>query len=205
MKKSVYIVGGNMEYMRMFEEAGWKVLDSQSLAKADLVQFCGGADVSPVLYGEPNVASGCDWQRDVKEMEIFEDCLQQGIAMAGICRGGQFLNVMCGGRMWQDVDGHATGGTHMALDLDTGEEFEVTSTHHQMMRPSRDGDVVATAALATRKVDAWATLDGAWISDVEAVHYPQQAVFCFQPHPEFDTVPSLREQYFDYLARYLGV
>src|SRR3546814_3238996 len=30
--------------------------------------------------------------------------------MAGICRGGQFLNVMCGGSMIQHVEGHAIHG-----------------------------------------------------------------------------------------------
>ena len=48
--RKVYIVGGGGDYKSMFEGEGWEVVDCFS--KADLIQFTGGADVSPALYGE---------------------------------------------------------------------------------------------------------------------------------------------------------
>jgi len=54
--------------------------------------------------------------------------------MVGICRGSQFLTVMSGGRLFQDVSGHAIMGTHL-IKFKDGSSLGITSTHHQMMNP----------------------------------------------------------------------
>lgn len=99
----------------------------------DAIQFTGGYDVSPALYGEDNHAASCHEQRDMWEVQLFLSAKRLLIPCFGICRGSQFLRVMCGGRLIQDFHGHAIGGTHMAEF--TGHEgpktFDVTSTHHQ--------------------------------------------------------------------------
>lgn len=42
---------------------------------------------------------------------------------------------MNGGKLIQDVNNHAMWGTHPIINPQTGEIFEITSTHHQMQYP----------------------------------------------------------------------
>ena len=80
--------------------------------------------------------------------------------------------------MHQHILGHATGINHLIRDSETGEEVMVSSTHHQMMIPSEDAIVLATADV----VD-WPL--GMEQRDIEVVYYPHTNALCFQPHPEF--------------------
>lgn len=184
--KKVFIVGGNQQYHRMFEMYGFEVTDSYQ--EADLVVFTGGADVSPNLYGEhKHPRTHSDIIRDANERELYAYITDK--PKAGICRGGQFLNVMNGGKMYQDVDRHGIVGTHLAIDVRTGKEVQVSSTHHQMMRPSDTGEVLTIAGRSTYKehmVDGEVNrVDGLEENDVEVVLYPETKSLCFQPHPEF--------------------
>lgn len=201
----VYIIDGNAQYRQMFEKMGWEI--THDLNAADLVQFTGGADVSPFIYGEKNhPTTGNDPRRDLVEAGYYALCVRMGKKMAGICRGGQFLNVMNGGRMYQDVDGHAIVGTHQCTDLVTGAKIQVTSTHHQMMVPDFHGEVLAFSRESTRKE----TCEGEYAhgtkdDDVEVVFYEDTNSLCFQPHPEFHGADSTREYYFSLIDRYLGL
>jgi GMP synthase-like glutamine amidotransferase len=229
MTRKVYIVGGNNQYRRMFKDAGWEIEESEPV-HAMLVQFTGGEDVTPELYGhKPHKSTGNNPNRDRYEQALFMYLKQCGIAMAGICRGSQFLNVMCGGTLWQDVDKHATAKGHRAWDVKTGKEFHVTSTHHQMMSPSKDAQIVAVANEATSldKMMPLTAKHDAIINypknpnaffpyknssnvyqqrhalDTEAVWYEEQRVFCFQPHPEFNNQSELAKIYLGYVDQYL--
>lgn len=180
----VFVVGGGINVALAFRNAGFTLVDHHS--EADVVCFTGGEDVDPELYGERNVHSYVNPARDTAEMEIFEAVKAKGTVMVGICRGGQLLNVLSGGRMWQDVDMHAIGGTHPVNCSYTGEIYQVSSTHHQMMRPSEAGNVLATAARSTYKEDDKGIhMMGKDERDVEVVFYPDTKSLCFQPHPEF--------------------
>lgn len=187
----------------MFRSAGWKVL-KRDIHVADLIQFTGGHDVSPNLYGEAkHVSTSTNPLRDNREILIFQQGLSLNIPMAGICRGGQFLNVMCGGSLYQHVDGHA-GGIHEAKDVRTSKTFKVTSTHHQMMLPSKDADIIVTASCSTKKermktdYGVLVVFDRAPI-DIEVLYYPAQNCLCFQPHPEFQNQEELAIRYMDYV------
>lgn len=183
----VYIVGGNGNgYGRMFQSAGW-VLGS-SILDADLVQFTGGEDVTPALYGEAkHQYTGNSFERDLYEAGYFAIAQRMNIPMAGICRGGQFLNVMSGGKMYQHVSAHATGRDHQLTDLETGRSIEVSSTHHQMMRIGADGVLLAEANLGGFKEfveDGQVQRAGVGV-DTEVVYYASTKALCFQGHPEF--------------------
>src|SRR3546814_10813812 len=119
----VFIVGGGAQYKAMFAKRGWEIVSD--VWQADLVQFTGGADVTPALYGEKNTNSGNSPARDIEEAGYFAIARRMHKPMAGSCRGGQFLNVMCGGSMLQHVEGHAIHGTPK---LDKS-DIQVTSTH----------------------------------------------------------------------------
>lgn len=192
----------------MFERAGHEVLPEFDSDNLDAVVFTGGADVSPSMYGEDNVGSYVDEARDIDDSAMYHRCLALGIPMIGICRGGQFLNVMNGGKMWQDVDGHALRGTHALVDTVTGEMVHVTSTHHQMMRPSPAGEVWATAEESTYKKaakDKWRIEANPYEADVEVVFYPLSSCLCFQPHPEMLHAPDECVEYFFNLVKRAGL
>lgn len=203
--KRVCIIRNDLNMTRMFRDRGWEL--TNHIEDANLVQFTGGEDVTPWLYGEPkHRTTFCNINRDIDELRIFGACLERMIPMAGICRGGQFLNVMCGGKMWQDVDGHAIGRTHSVKDLATGAVFQATSTHHQMMRAGPGSTLVAVAdpERSNMRQNYW----GQQISkepEVEVVYYGQHDALCFQPHPEFSGYPELQAKYFEYIEKYLGV
>lgn len=179
MAKKVAIVGFSMRYANMFEEEGWEVIED--ISKADLLLFTGGEDVNPALYGERNVGSGCNPTRDNYEIKIYEGWVGK-VKMAGICRGGQFLNVMNGGKMWQDVNNHTNSHTALFFEHTT---VEVTSTHHQMMRPASNAIILATAPnVCTARYSACPAQLGPSDDDVEVCFYPDTMSLCFQPHPE---------------------
>jgi len=205
---SVHVVGGGRDYERMYINNGFEVVDSPF--DADLLQFTGGEDVSPSLYGaEKHPATYNNPDRDRVEAELYRYALAEGKPMVGICRGGQFLNVMCGGSMHQHVNNHAIAGTHIAVVVDTGEMLSVTSTHHQMMNPSEYGQVIMVASEATWFEDVVddevfrhdITERG---EDVEAVWYPSDKVLCYQPHPEYVAAEhECQRQFFSFLKQYL--
>lgn len=203
----VHVLYDEHAYVLMWKNNGHKVVE---LSEADVVQFTGGADVSPQLYGEqPHPQTFTDPMRDDYEISVFEYCRENGIPMVGICRGGQFLNVMCGGKLFQHVDGHAIHGEHVAVDTRTGKMVSVTSTHHQMMRPGPDGLVLLVASEATflEHVEDGGTvrIPAKRGEDCESVWYPNEQVLCYQPHPEFvGKTDQCQDYYFDLIREFLG-
>lgn len=208
----VFIVGGRAhQYETMYYAAGWDVCKGP--LKADLIQFTGGEDVSPFLYGEQNHrTTGDSFERDLFEAAYFAIARRMGIPMVGICRGGQFLNVMSGGKMYQHVNKHATGLNHVLLDhcdLLHPQAIEVSSTHHQMMRAGPTGRVIATAELGGFKEyveDGRVLRAPEGEADTEVVWYADTGCLCFQPHPEFfDNNHPCFKYFFDLLHRFHGL
>lgn len=214
-KPLVYVHGpGRIPYMDMFRRAGYA--GTNELDKASIICFTGGEDVNPALYGENNrIINGrpisyINSDRDDVDAFVFGVGMANKALMVGICRGGQFLNVMNGGRMWQHCDGHA-GGPHNLLDTTTGEIVRVTSTHHQMMRPAESGDILAVAREASYKYadpDEWhiehdAESNPGLLDDIEVVWYSDSRSLCFQPHPEHIGADDCRAYFFSLIERFL--
>lgn len=200
----VYIAGRDGLTSSMWQRRGYEVVDS--LEEADIVQFTGGADVDPALYGESmHKTTFSDVARDEEDMEAYHLALDLDIPMVGICRGGQFLNVANGGTMVQDTDNHAIGGTHDVLEVGTGDVIRCTSTHHQMMLETSEALLLGIANLATYKELGDGTNiidDGDY--DTEVVWYKDSKSLCFQPHPEFvDKDHECQEWYFKLVEEYL--
>lgn len=182
----VYIVGGDFNIEKMFLAHGIEAVSHAS--EADFACFTGGEDVTPSLYGEKNVGSGNSWLRDVAEMADWSDIQRLGIPSVGICRGGQFLNVMNGGKMWQNVDNHAIMGHHpVEVSLLDGHThlYSCTSTHHQMMRSGDGAKIVGVAYLAEHFIHDGNDPNPRF--DTEIVWYGETKSLCFQPHPEYNT------------------
>ncbi len=71
----------------------------------DGVIFSGGEDISPLRYGDQpcREIGKVNAARDSAEVLIFQCAQKRGIPMLGICRGMQFINVMLGGTLVQDI------------------------------------------------------------------------------------------------------
>lgn len=200
----VFVVGGGFPYLKMFHDAGLK--GARSVEDASIICFTGGEDVDPDLYGEEKLPETyCNRMRDNYEAGIYGEAVGMRKPMIGICRGSQFLNVMNGGKLWQHVNNHAIRDGHSVMDLKTGEVREnMTSTHHQMMIPAADAEIIALASEATSKKGHGGLVirDKAELDDVEVVWYPGSLSLCFQPHPEFQH-GECRSYFLDLLDEYI--
>ena len=96
--------------------------------------FWGGADLSPELYGEPNLGSHVNKRQDDADSQMYLDALSAvkdgPVVCVGICRGCQWLYVMSGGKLVQHYKDQHT--TLHGVDQYT---WLVTSTHHQSCKP----------------------------------------------------------------------
>lgn len=208
-KRNVMIINGSGEYRRLFTEyLGFNLVDDMSIA--NLVVFTGGEDVSPDFYGaDAHPRTYSNPYRDLEETKWFGVASDLDIPMVGICRGGQFLNVMSGGSMYQHVSKHALHGCHDAIDCETGQHIAVSSTHHQMMKPGPDAQVVAVATLGGYRewYEGQVFKRDESNTDYEVLYYDTTKCLCFQPHPEF-TGPQfehMKEYFQQCLLKYLGV
>ncbi len=206
--KTVYVQGFYMkrQIQRMFEQRGFNNVTSP--ADAEFVVWTGGSDINPSMYKQkPIPGTIFDTHLDTQDSMLF---LQSEHAYRiGICRGGQLLNVLNGGSMWQDADNHNDGDIHQAYDLITQEWIPLNSLHHQcMIVPRTHGEILAYTKVASYKENylcCW-TKDAdqsndPYEADIEAAWYPETRSLCFQPHPEFEDVGT-RKYFFELLERY---
>ena len=65
----------------------------------------GGADVSPLTYGDTPLKP--EWEgdriRDMYEIDLLQEFVAAGKPVLGICRGLQLINVAFGGTLYQDI------------------------------------------------------------------------------------------------------
>lgn len=191
---------------RFYQDQGFKRV--HILKEADFINFNGGSDVFPLMYNQMPIESRVsqyDVPRDMAEYDLFKEAQDLELLQVGICRGGQFLHIMNGGTLWQDVNNHQS--SHAAVfQTESGELTieKVTSTHHQMMRPDSNQEFVilaAAAGVATQKFSydmkhKTTFMVQGDILDIEALWYPNTKSFCFQPHPEYHTATKDMQDWF---------
>jgi putative glutamine amidotransferase len=157
--------------------------------------FTGGHDISPSLYGEetlPFCANTCKYRDDFERI-LFEKALKYKKPIFAICRGFQFMNVMLGGSLYQDIESQTAASVKLThsqekpynaavhrvkiyrdtplYDLIKADKIEVNSIHHQ-----------AVKALSDRLMPMAAAPDGI----VEAAYMPDEKfALGVQWHPEF--------------------
>ncbi|MGH3861642.1 MAG: gamma-glutamyl-gamma-aminobutyrate hydrolase family protein [Actinokineospora sp.] len=128
------------------------------IAWLDGLLLVGGPDIEPSHYGqgaEP-ATSGVQGDRDAWELALTHAAIDAGLAVLGVCRGMQLLNVVRGGTLRQDIgkpehqpDGSRFGAVDVALDAERlpgallGTGVEVSCYHHQGVGQLGDG-VIAT-------------------------------------------------------------
>lgn len=191
----IFVTSNDDSVRRMFQERGHTIVEDFN-KDFDLMCMPGGADVTPLLYGERCLdVTHCHFPRDMEEIKYWKH-LDPKFPKVGICRGAQLGNVLCGGRLWQDVDKHERGYHPLCVDHEAVHHFSkerwmVNSVHHQMCRLTSEAQLIATAARATKLVceDEEIEYDDAQPNeyhDVEAFYYPNFDFFGVQWHPEYD-------------------
>lgn len=220
---SILIIGSpyiGVSYRRAFRGFGEdcqfflhpeETVTRKTLNKSDLVVFTGGEDVNPQMYGEEkHISTMCNPYRDEIEAEIFHSTLSLKKPMVGICRGAQFLTVMNGGKLVQNVNNHASSAGHYIEGVLPGissnskrrYKFQVTSTHHQMMYPyNLPNEVYKIVGFSENISTSMAgfpseepskrvftssdgKLRGGKVVEPEVVVYPSTASLAVQYHPE---------------------
>jgi putative glutamine amidotransferase len=165
------------------------------LDRLDGILFSGGADLSPLSYGEEPLPQVNAWSsdRDAQELALCREAVARGLPVFGICRGQQLVNVALGGSLVQDIPaqvgkeiGHAP--TTEAMDelrhsievlapesliapLFDGPRGVVNSFHHQSVKELGKG-LRATARAPDGVVEA-----------IEGSGLPGW-LHCVQFHPE---------------------
>ena len=141
---------------------------SQIVGLFDGILFTGGPDVSPELYGEEMLNGMVEPQkeRDDAETELFARAFDRELPILGICRGMQFVNVMLGGTLYQDLPTQKPSEirhrqteandvtTHdVRIERTSGlfravgrERIAVNSFHHQSVKDLAPGLVCAARA-----------------------------------------------------------
>jgi len=196
----------NLDYARSISEAGGvpvalPVLDDLEAA-AELVDYldglllAGGEDVDPCHYRQdPLPALGrVSHQRDRYEWALLDAALAKGIAIFGVCRGLQLLNVYFGGTLHQDLaSSYSDQVPHASAHL--GREALVHEVHFPVtsfLRKCFEKETIWVNSLHHQGTDRLAVdLAVAALSPdglVEAVqHRTKENLFAVQWHPEMMT------------------
>lgn len=176
-RESIWMLPG---YLEGLAEAGAiPVILPMRLTSGEMAQLdgmldgyllTGGHDVNPGLYGEvasPQCGAPCD-ARDRLERAVYEKACEKDKPVLGICRGLQFINVLHGGTLYQDLPTQYQGGVclehRMPPPYDRGihavqlekesplyrllgqESLLVNSYHHQAVKDLGEGlEVMARA------------------------------------------------------------
>lgn len=78
---------------------------SQYISLCDGFLFCGGNDITPLLFGqEPKNGNGkTNITLDLFQIRLMRQILKTKKPVFAICRGMQVYNVACGGTIYQDI------------------------------------------------------------------------------------------------------
>lgn len=172
--------------------------------KADFVVFTGGPDVNPELYNEKILAETfVDLARDKQDLALYRLCEANRIPMVGVCRGMQFLWVMKGGKLYQDVDNH-NSGEHEILYFETNTKYTASSVHHQSAFNSTIPGMrlLASARVAQTKKCATHVSAGPSI-EYEIVTFPEDGIVAFQGHPEYKGFPEYSKLCVDLIKKFI--
>jgi len=102
--------------------------------KPSLIILTGGNNVDPKLFGSDIMLGDLAPERDEVEKFLFDYAVANAIAVLGICRGFQYMNVLLGGRLTLNILDHPPAVGHTCLF--EGHQHTVNSYHNQAIMPS---------------------------------------------------------------------
>jgi putative glutamine amidotransferase len=167
----------------------------EAVSMIDGLVLTGGGDIRPSYYGEEITApiSLSPDQRTDFDLSIFRAAMNAGKVILAICHGMQIMNVALGGTLYQDIASQVPGaimhremegktparhivqvelGSKLANMVGGMLEFEVCSTHHQVVKALGKG-----LKISARSPDGL-------VEGIELPGYPK--VIGIQWHPEKD-------------------
>jgi putative glutamine amidotransferase len=129
------------------------------LDRLDALILAGGSDIDPATYGAaPSPHTGeTRPERDRFELALAFGAIERGMPLLGICRGGQMVNVACGGTLIQHLPDVVGDDRHLEtpgrfseheVELDPGSlaaraargrRITVRSHHHQAVDELGEG------------------------------------------------------------------
>jgi len=169
------------------EESARELID-----RVDVLLISGGADVNPLMYQQEPLlkVGGIDPSRDLAEKMYFEYAKKVKKPIFGICRGLQFINVVEGGTLYQDLSYCKESSLrHMQLPEPALETHTVKLSSDCFLRDLYHKDKILTNTFHHQIVDQVAkgykvtglASDGA----VEVLEYEgDQFIKSVQFHPE---------------------
>ena len=154
--------------------------------------FCGGGDITPLLFGQEPVYGlrETDIGVDLFQIRMMKEIIDSEKPVLAICRGMQILNVACGGTIYQDLE-HVDFATinHMQTsnsrrDISHKVMFTPKTRMHKLL-----GDFAYTNSFHHQAIDSLGS--GLIVSGItgdeviEAIEMPSQTfVIGVQWHPE---------------------
>lgn len=175
--------------------------------------FCGGDDITPLLFGEePCRGNGkTDVTVDLFQIRLMKKVLGTRKPVFSICRGMQILSVACGGTIWQDMSlipgkvldhiqqsaSRAEVSHRIRTEKDSrirkyiGSRLYVNSFHHQAVNaPGKNVSVSARAQDGT-------------IEAVELKDHPFAIGVQWHPECMYRTSPEMRELFHEFVLQSL--
>lgn len=165
--------------------------DGMDIQKFNAIVFWGGEDISPTLYSQkPNAfceATDMPSARDLLEWKLMKLAVGYGIPMIGVCRGAQLMCAFDGGSLAQDVGGHMSGHD---IEFRDGQRIFAAASHHQMMLPRSNAQVLAWACHNQKPTFYLGENDTIntfvpTFKQPEIVYFPDIKGLGIQPHPEW--------------------
>jgi putative glutamine amidotransferase len=164
----------------------------EAMAAIDGLLLAGGPDLNPGSYGEhPHPQAGMpNHARDSWEFALLAEALAQDIAVLGVCRGMQLLNVARGGALVQHLPDSLRDTGHQPAPATFG------SREVRVRSGSRLAAILGSANVSVRCYHHQAVakvgrdlLPVAWCGDetIEAIEMPgHRFAYGVQWHPEAD-------------------
>lgn len=150
--------------------------------------FCGGDDVTPLLYGEELMTDKghTDLKTDQFQLHFMEKLISSKLPILAICRGMQILNLALNGSIYQDISlRHTPSLNHMQQSQDRsdichkitikkgsmlykicGSSIYVNSFHHQCIK-SPGTNLITTASASDEIAEALELPDHPFVLGVQ--------------------------------------
>lgn len=191
---SIELAGGEVVHLSKVSNA---IEAAAQLARVDAVVPTGGSDIGAKYYNQPTTKymEYVHAARDLSDYHIIRIADSMNMPMLGLCRGAQFMNVVRGGALYQDIDKQRTrrntyishrgpnyswnyhnitvyDNSKLSSAMGKGTHY-VNSMHHQGIR-TLGSNIKVTARSADSLIEGFEATDRAFYVGV-------------QFHPEFLT------------------
>lgn len=179
-----------------------RIIIQEYVSLCDGFLFCGGADITPLLFGkEPTEGIGkTDIALDLFQIRLMKTILEAEKPVLAVCRGMQVLNVACGGTIYQDLQ-HVDFETinHMQTSVSRKDISHRVNFAPKTRLQKLLGDFAFTNSfhhqaidqLGSRLIVSGTTGDGI-IESIEMPSHPYVVGVQWHPESMLETAPNMK-------------